>query len=339
MKEICERLSESGLDVEILTTDPSGNLPREEKINDVSVKRFKSWAPGEAYYFSNQLLRYLRNPAYKYDIVHAHNYGTFPALYAAETKTLNKLVVTPYYHSRSSTALRRALHVPYTRYAKRIFERADRIICVSAYEKNLLTDRHKIDERKITVIPIGINIDEISALKIGVVPRVRRSILYVGRLEKYKGVDYAVQALPYLDDDITLEIVGNGPYEKTLRKLVSKMGLQGRVTFYGGGLPRSEISMKYIQAGLVVLLSKYESFGIVVGEALAAGTPCIVSTGSALDEWVDNRTCFGVNFPIDINGLANLILGILGTRVQRISLPSYGETVRRLMSLYEQILD
>jgi glycosyltransferase involved in cell wall biosynthesis len=72
--EISRRLVTKGFEVEILTTDPSGTLPREEMVNGLAVRRFKSWAPGEAYYFSGALKKFLAEKASGYDIVHAHAY-------------------------------------------------------------------------------------------------------------------------------------------------------------------------------------------------------------------------------------------------------------------------
>jgi hypothetical protein len=53
-------LASKGFEVEVLTTDPSGKLPLEEMINNVKVKRFRSWAPNEAYYFSPALAKAVR---------------------------------------------------------------------------------------------------------------------------------------------------------------------------------------------------------------------------------------------------------------------------------------
>jgi glycosyltransferase involved in cell wall biosynthesis len=54
-----------------------------------------------------------------------------------------------------------------------------------------------------------------------------------------------------------------------------------------------------------------------VAEALAAGTPCVVANTSALTEWVDNRTCFGVNSPINLKELASQINRALDSGVDK----------------------
>ena len=69
VKEVSERLAKRGHEVEVLTTDPRGDLPKQEIIDGVIVRRFKSWAPGEAYYFSGALKRYLTENSRSYDVV------------------------------------------------------------------------------------------------------------------------------------------------------------------------------------------------------------------------------------------------------------------------------
>jgi len=65
-----------------------------------------------------------------FDIVHAHSYHAFPALYAAQAKSKNKFIFTPHFHGRGHSLLRSLLHIPYKIFGKTIFPKADKIICV-----------------------------------------------------------------------------------------------------------------------------------------------------------------------------------------------------------------
>jgi glycosyltransferase involved in cell wall biosynthesis len=216
-----------------------------------------------------------------FDVVHAHSYHAFPALYAAQAKNRNKLIFTPYYHGAGHTFFRSLLHIPYKFLGKNIFRKADKIICVSNYEKSLVVNHFRIGEEKVAVIPNSVNLEEFKCLEMR--RKDYRSILYVGRLEKYKGVQYSIKALPKLDHDIILEIVGKGRYKESLVKLARKLGVEDRVKFYQN-LPRQKLLQTYVDADLFVMLSKLEAYGICVAEALAAGTPCIVANNSALRE-------------------------------------------------------
>ena len=331
VRNISERLAKK-YEVSVFTTDPSGKLPREEVINNVYVRTFRSWAPSEAYYFSRELKKYLMENSDSYHIVHAHSYHAFPALYAAQAKKRSKLFFTPHYHGTGHTFFRELLHIPYRFLGKKIFEKADRVVCVSNCERKLVMKCFKVDEKKVVVIPNGINLEEFKGLK-------RRSkdctvILYVGRLEKYKGVHYLIEALLKLDNDIVLEIVGKGSYKRRLVKLTRKLGIEDRVKFFQD-LPRNELLQKYADADLFVLLSKHEAYGITVAEALASGTPCIVANASALKEWVDDKNCFGINYPINVNELGNLIDNVVGKDVKELRLSDWNEITEKLVNLYE----
>lgn len=331
VKEVSERLVERGLEVDILTTDSSRKLPKEEIINNVKVKRFKSWAPSEAYHFSRDLRMYLTKNSDSFDIVHAHSYHAFPALYAAQSKDKNKLVFTPHYHGTGHTFFRKLLHIPYKSLGKKIFEKADRIACVSNYERNLVMKHFKVNEKKVVVIPNGITLKEFEGLKKR--SKDYRAILCVGRLEKYKGVQYLVKTLPKLDHDIILEIVGKGPYKKNLTKLAKKLNMESRVRFFHD-LSRNELLQKYACADIFVLLSEHEAYGITVAEALCARTPCIVANASALEEWIDDVNCFGIDYPINLNELGNLINNVIGKDIKKLKIPNWNETTDKLISLY-----
>jgi glycosyltransferase involved in cell wall biosynthesis len=109
VRNISERLARKH-EVIVCATDSSGKLAREETIGQVKVKRFESWAPGEAYFFSRQLKKYLDENSSGFDVVHAHGYHSFPPLYAAQSKKENKFFFTPHYHGTGHTFLRRFLH-------------------------------------------------------------------------------------------------------------------------------------------------------------------------------------------------------------------------------------
>jgi len=193
-------------------------------------------------------------------------------------------------------------------FGRRTFEKADRIVAVSEYEKSLICRQFDFDPAKIVVIPNGVSFGEFSGLRKQ--SRDFRSVLYVGYLIGFKGVHYLVEVLPRLGDDVVLEIVGRGPLRPLLERRAKEMKVYDRVRFYEN-LPREELLQKYADADVFAMLSAYEAYSIVVAEALAAGTPCVVANTTALSEWVDNKSCFGIDFPINLNGLARLINNVL----------------------------
>jgi glycosyltransferase involved in cell wall biosynthesis len=293
VKEISERLVSEGHDVEVITTDPSGKLKKKDMINGVKITRFKSFAPGNAYYFAPQIYIYLKK--HKYDVIHAHSYHALPALFAALSERKKKFVFSPYYHRGGHTPFRNLLHKPYKFFGKMIFSRADTVICISEYEKRLVESDFNVAEKTIK-IPNGINLKEFENLKRQQKKDREKILLYVGRLEEYKGVQYIIQSLPELQD-FRLRIVGKGPYEKELHDMAERLGVVERIEWLKN-LSREELLECYADADIFLMLSSHESYGITVAEALAAGIPCVVAKGSALDEFVEDEFCTGIKYPI-----------------------------------------
>jgi glycosyltransferase involved in cell wall biosynthesis len=332
VKAISERLVGKGFEIDVLTTDPSGRLWKEEMINGVKVKRFKSWAPNEAYYFSGKLKKWLMVKSDDYDIVHAHSYHALPALYAAEAKAKNKLIFSSHYHGKGHAFLRILLHIPYKFLGGKIFERADKVVCSSNYEKNLVTKNFKVKEEEIVIIPNGVKLEDFKGLIKN--RKEHRTILCVGRLEKYKGIQFLIRILPKLDNDVFLDIVGKGPYKERLIRLTRKLGIDNRTRFFQD-LSKKELLQRYVDADLFALLSKHEAYGISVAEALSSGTPCIVADTSALSEWIDDKNCFGIRYPIDLDELASLVNNVIGRSIGVLRLPDWDEVTDKLVNVYK----
>jgi len=332
VRNISQRLAKEH-QVTVFAGDPSGKLAKEEEINGVLVKRFKSFAPQAAYHLSLEMMRELRKS--EFDIVHAHNYHALP-LYFAHYAKRGKFVVTPHYHGHGHTPIRDFFIKLYKPLGKKILKDADRTIAVSNYEKELLLKDFGIAENKISVIPNGVDLAEFSGLE--GIEKDTETILYVGRLEEYKGVQYIIQTLPLLNGDFCLQIVGKGPHKGKLLHLVDKLGLNNRVSFYQD-LSREKLLQMYARAAVFVLLSQHEAFSIVVAEALAAKTSCVVANTSALTEWIDNKNCFGIDYPIDNNKLAELINQASEAKVMDMRLWCWDEVTQQIFELYQEPLN
>jgi glycosyltransferase involved in cell wall biosynthesis len=310
VREISQRLMKRNFDIEVLTTDPSGKLPREEVIDGIKVKRFRSWAPNESYYFSRELKKYLMKNSDSFDIVHAHSYHAFPALYAAQAKKNNVFVFTTHYLGKGQTFFRNLLHIPYNFIAKKIFEKSNKVICVSKYEKWLLASTFKIENKKICVIPNGVKINELARYRWN--PDFSQvKITFSGRLERHqKNVDKLIKSFGILIGenhiDAKLVIIGCGPHEKGLKRLVQKLKLENRVV-WKGWLSRPKYLEELASSTVFVMPSEYECYGMAAAEAIVLGVPTVVANSAALSEFVEKRLALGISLPITPQKIANAV--------------------------------
>ena len=285
VKELSERLVKNGYKVEVVCT---GKHYSEEIINGVVVKRFRALAPNNAYYIAPQIYGYLKKA--DCDIIHAHNYHALPAFFAVLAKGTRKFVFTSYYHGRGSTPLQNFLHIPYKYFGSKILKEADKVVCVSNYERKLIKANFGVSDEKLVYIPNGLNLEEFKTKSI---KKDKKRILYVGRLEKYKNIQYIIKSLMYIYN-FKLVIVGKGSYENQLQELASEKGVLDDIIWLRD-LTRDELLEQYKSAGVFISLSPYEAYGITVADALASKTPCIVFNEGALGEFVDDKTCFGIS--------------------------------------------
>jgi glycosyltransferase involved in cell wall biosynthesis len=304
VREISKRLLAKGFDVEILATDPSLSCPRSSIEEGLRLQSFPVWAPDQSFFFSGHLMSYLKKHSSEYAIIHAHNLHALPAFYSAFSKASNRLVLTPHYHGTGHTLGRSIAHVLSRPLMISAVRRADLVVCVSNYEADLVRRKLRVSNDKIRVVPNGLDLKEFagsekSAKNDGL-------LLYVGRLEKYKGAQYIIRCLKFLEPEYHLVVVGDGPYKSDLVRLAEREGVTSRVRILAG-LSRPELLRLYRSASVFLQLSEREAYGITVAEALASATPCIVRQTSALSEWVDGVNCFGIGDPgLSIN-LAKLV--------------------------------
>jgi len=287
VREIGERMVKRGHDVEVVCTDPHGIYPKKDLLNGIQITRFRCFAPHDAYFFAPQMLLYLK----KCDasLIHAHGYHAFPALFAGMAAQGKKFIFTPHYHGRGHTRFRNYLLKWYDVLGRRIFYRADTIICDSEHERKLITKNFNVINEKFVCIPNGINFYEFTSFK---ATRNPLKLLYIGRIEEYKGIHHIIGALPRLGE-YSLVVIGKGPYEKELHNLASTLHVQHKIT-WKKDLSREDLIREYKSAGIFISLSSFEAFGITVAEALASGLQVIVNREGALAEFIDGGMCMGI---------------------------------------------
>jgi len=156
------------------------------------------------------------------------------------------------------------------------------LLAVSTYVRDTMAT-FGVDDERVHVVPVGVDGD---TFRLGA-PEARRKdqVLYVGWINYTKGIDVLLRAMTLLDDRRTpgrLLLVGGAAYrhtrlqEEELRGLADSLDLGDRVTFVGRK-PHAEVARLMAESAVVVLPSRDESFGAVLVEALASGTPVVAT--------------------------------------------------------------
>ena len=142
-------------------------------------------------------------------------------------------------------------------------------------------------------------------------------LVYVGRMEKQKGIEFLLIAMPNIINnipDVHLELVGDGFEMKYLKQLVKELRIEKNVTFVGW-IPNNRIKNYYKKSTIALVPSLWsESFGLVGLEAMSAGRPVIASRVGGIPEWLeDGKTGFLVE-PRNPKQLAEKIIYLLSNR-------------------------
>jgi glycosyltransferase involved in cell wall biosynthesis len=303
--ELAGGLAAAGDDVTVLTF--AGRRPaRTEQGEPYRVLRLPSL--GDTFEFAPGLVRELRR--LPFDACHVHNLHATVAAAAWRARAV-PYVLTTHYHGRGHSPAARALHPLYRRLAARVVRDAAQLTAVSATEADLV--ERDFGTRPL-VIPNGVHVEPFAALARRPDPDGHGRLLTVSRLVAYKRLDAALAALARLPARWVLDVVGDGPDRRRLEGLAAELGLAGRARFHGGAVPDGQVRQLLRDADVLLNLSDAEAFSLVVLEALAAGTPVVVSGASALREWAA-RFPGAVVAADGVDQVAAAVAGLEGQRV------------------------
>jgi glycogen(starch) synthase len=202
-----------------------------------------------------------------------------------------------------------------------ITNRSDRVIACSYYMREQIADIFGVEEERVTVIPNGIDPDDLQPQDAAELRRLRRQfaepdqklVLLVGRLVYEKGFQLALEAMPRVVEaapDTRFLVAGSGTHEPELRRQAIDEGLMEHGTFLGW-IGDDVLHSLYRIADICVVPSIYEPFGLVALEAMASGCPCIVADTGGLREVVPHEDV-GLRFRArDPEALAEVAIRLL----------------------------
>lgn len=247
------------------------------------------------------------------DVIHVHA----SLLAGTAAMGIAKQANIPYVLSEHSTAYARGLiSAAGIRIARSVAANAGARFAVSSPFARLLEHRLALPPGDFAVMP---NIVDQSFMDAPLPLRDtgKTRFLHVSLLDSKKRVDLIVRAFAQQfpqNPDVTLTIAGDGPTRGALMLLAAELGVADRVNFLGR-LSREEVRAAMAASDAFILSSKYETFGVVLVEALAMGLPLIATQCGGPEDIVTSDN--GILVPTDdVDALATAMAQIFANRAQ-----------------------
>lgn len=289
-------LAAAGVEVTVLTTDSNGDtgqapldVPLESPVQQdgYEIYYFRC-SPFRRYKFSLNLLQWLATHSRDYDLVHIHalfSPVSTGAAIVARQKELPYILRPLGTLDPADLQKKRRLKTLYAALLERDNLAGAAAIHFTSDQEAKISDRFGTSTQDL-VIPLGVTLPEPTDHSFRNqynIPETRPLVLFLSRIDPKKGLDLLIPALEQLavaGQDFQFVLAGANPqdpaYEAKIRGQIQASELRDRTTIVGF-ISGGEKTALLQQADLFVLSSYYENFGIAVAEAMAAGTPVVIS--------------------------------------------------------------
>lgn len=340
--EVGRRLVDRGINVTILTTVPDtsilSQLKREEESEGMRLLRVRAWPSRRDYYIAPEMCRIIKAGAW--NLVHCQGCHTFvPPLAMLAAKEAKIPYVVTFHTGGHSSAFRNSIRSTQWRLLRPLLASAAKLIGVSRFETDYFRNLLHLPAKQFAVIPNGSALPDVSTSFS--TTSSQTLIVSVGRLERYKGHQSLITALPKIREwrsNVRLLILGTGPYETELHKLAQQVGIAEYVEIRAvPASDRQAMANILSQAALVALLSEYEAHPISVMEALALKRPVLVANTSGLTELAEQ----GYVRAIPLNSSPAEIAYAVQQQIEKpivpsthIALPTWDDCASQLQHVY-----
>jgi len=280
-----------------------------------------------------------------FDVVHAHDWMTYPAGVAVAAMTGKPLVV----HIHSTEFDRSGEHVNQVVYdiEREGMERADKVLAVSGFTRGIVIDRYGINPAKVEVVYNGVERNGQWSVGEAKIHRDEKLVLFLGRITMQKGPEYflhAAKKVLEVMDNVKFVMAGSGDLMYRSVELAAQLGI-GQKVLFTGFLRGDDVRKIYQMADLYVMPSVSEPFGIAPLEALDNDVPVIISKQSGVSEVL--KHALKVDF-WDVNEMANKIVAVLKYPPLQMTLRNHGnfevrklrwrDAAQRCVDVYGQLL-
>ncbi|MCL5280281.1 MAG: glycosyltransferase family 4 protein [Planctomycetes bacterium] len=281
----------------------------------------------------------------EFDVIHAHDWMTYPAAVGVAALTGKPLVV----HIHSTEFDRSGEHVNQLVYdiERQGLEQADKVIAVSQFTRGIVISRYGIPGDKVEVVYNGVERNGSWSVAPISIRREEKIVLFLGRITMQKGPEYflyAAKKVLEVMDNVKFVMAGSGDMMHRSVELAAQLGIGHRVLFTGF-LRGGDVRRIYKMADLYVMPSVSEPFGIAPLEALDNDVPVIISKQSGVSEVL--RHALKVDF-WDVNEMANKMVAVLKYPPLQMTLRSHGnfevrklrwrDAARRCLEIYQEML-
>ncbi len=309
--EVSKRIAgRSDIELTVLATDRSGTLPASETMEGFTVRRCRAYPRRRDYYFAPDIYRLILRG--HYDLVHCQGIHTaVPVLAMLAARRRGVPYVVTLHTGGHSSAFRRRSRGTQWRILAPLVRRAAAIVAVSRFEQRVFQEACRVEASRFTVIPNGGNLPAGADRPASVPGR----IVSAGRLERYKGHQRVVEALPIVKQTIphaTLRIYGAGPYEQQLRASIGSLGVaQSAEIQYITPDNRARIAEALCEAEVFAALSEYEAHPVAVMEALTLGIPTVGLDTAGLADLVSDGLVTGIPKEASPTAVAQVLVAAL----------------------------
>ena len=280
----------------------------------------------------------------RFDVIHAHDWMTYPAGLAAKAASGKPLVV----HVHSTEFDRSGANVNQQVYdiERAGMHGADRIVCVSHLTRSIVIARYGVPPEKVRVVYNAVEIPN-GQLPLKPILHTEKIVLFLGRVTMQKGPEYFLRAAKKVVekfDNVRFIMAGSGDMITACIREVADLGL-GRYVTFTGFLRGRDVDRVFAMADLYVMPSVSEPFGIAPLEALSHNVPVIISKQSGVSEILTHA--LKVDF-WDIDEMANKILAVLRHPPLQKTLRDHGtielqkfswrDSAERLREIYQEVV-
>jgi glycosyltransferase involved in cell wall biosynthesis len=334
--EVALRLSMlKSFEITVLATDRSRRLPRQEEVEGISVLRVPAWPRRQDYYFAPAIATVIRQR--RWDLVHCQGVHTLvPLLAMISARRAGIPYLVTFHTGGHSSRLRNAMRTTQWRLAGPLLRKAVALIAVSRFEASDLERHARLGDKRVIIIRNGGGLPSPHSGTVAVPGR----IVSIGRLERYKGHQRVIEALPYVMREIPeahLLILGSGPYEGNLHKFARHLGVSGRVSIkYVASADRQGMATALAESSVVAALSEYEAHPLAVMEALGVARPVVGYDAAGIGELIAEGWVRGVPRGAPAAAVAQELISAMSSvsPVDQAQLPSWESCADQLAHVY-----